>query len=271
MVKIQVNSQSKAYMVGNKALIADTDTIIATNNTGATISAGSKVWVNQNSLDKFYSNNINYITIGSLTVNNNIIGNFSSSNYIREVPFNPQSNTWEIFRKITTGSDLNNWQTIFQSCSNTGEAGRFGIFLYKNNTPVFQLAVSANNSSWLVNTTGTLTITANTTYWIKLGFDGTKYYLDYSLDGTNYTRDIEYTESTSAYSPLKYTYDGIYSSASLGSYWKGTMDFSVGYNKINGVKVWTSYNTNVDENTLTGIAQENISAGSSGTVKIMGD
>lgn len=267
MVKIQVNNQGKAYLTsGNKLLQADTDTITATNNTGAAISAGSKVWVNQNSLDKFYSNNINYITIGSLTVNNKIVSGFSISNYIQEPTFNPQGNTWEILRKVHTGNSLSN-STIFHSKkAGTSQASdRFGITFRVYNS-LFNFAISSNGTSWN-NNNGTYTVLADTDYWVKCSYDGTTYKLFYSLDGENFIEDISFTDN--AIIALYETLEGVFWNDGYVDAWGGTIDYSVGYNKINGVITWTPYFPNIDENTLTGVAQENIAVNSTGDVKVL--
>ena len=253
--------------------ITGVEQVEAKNYTGTNISEGDKVWINQNSLDKFYSNNINYLTIGSLTVNNNIISDFSPNNYIQEIPFNPGNNTWEIVRKIHTGNDVNSIQQIFQSCSALGSAGRFGISVriivnLDTNDPIFDFYASDNGTSNFFEINGTYVVLPDTVYWVKAGFDGTKYYLDYSLDGNTFIRDGEYSSTTTVYSSLKYTFDGIYSSTNFQYPFLGSMDFSVGYNKINGVKVWTPYSMNVDDNTQTGIAAENIAAGDTGLVNV---
>ena len=185
----------------------------------------------------------NFDVIGSPTINNEtkVVSGFSTSNYLKlKEPFNPQSNTWEVRCKFTTGNDVSTASQILHSCKGSGSDGRFGIGLKIGNSSKFNFYCSSGGSSWLFDDYGTYTVLANTTYWIKFGWTGTEYYLDCSTDGENYTRDVTYSSTSSIYSPLVYTYVGIYSTSSMSDPFLGSIDLTETYIKINGSNWWVT-------------------------------
>ena len=142
-----------------------------------------------------YLDTTQYTLIGAPTINNGIISNFSSENYLRlnEI-FNPGSNPWEIVSKIYTTSSTE--QGIFGNSSGTLWK-TFVISIYKS--PLnFAIALTSNGSSWdIANTRGTHTVVLNKWYWIKLKFTGFSYEFYYSEDGINWVLDINIQSSAS--------------------------------------------------------------------------
>ena len=180
-----------------------------------------------------------YNVVGNLSVYKNVVSGFSSTDYIKpNFTFAPKSNPWEMMFKVKTSLDLSGTQYIYQSCSGTGSAGRWGVIVY--NTDVWKLGISANNSSWLVSGVGTHTIIPDTVYWIKVVFTGSKYELSYSTDGEEFVVDISVKESGVLYSSLPYTYMGIYSTSSFTNPQRGTIYLDDCYIKINNEIVWDS-------------------------------
>lgn len=272
-MKIQVNSLGKAYLTSNNKLLkADTDTITAVNNTGSNITSGSKVWVNKNGngygLIKFFSDLRNFVVSGSPTIDDTTgqINNFSISNYltINQIPSNISSFEF-VFRVKTPASLESSHMCILgQSSANyktpqleLGSAGSFYV-----------MATAAGSSPWAstFNTLSTqTTVSFNTWYWLKATWNGDTLNLYLSTD--NQTWNHEGTVACSA------AYWG--ENARVGrdndtsSIYTGMIDLKNSYININGQRWWTPYMPAVNENTSTGIAQENISAGSSGSVKVM--
>lgn len=260
MVKIQVNSQGKAYYTSaGKVLLAPEsggEQVEAVNNTGSAITSGDKVWINQengeNKLVNYYKNGIgfsNFDVYGQLTFDSEekVVSNFSSSKYIKlKDPFNPGSDTWEIVFKIKTSSDVTTNQAIF---------GNYGASFQNSpqitiNESHFSIYIPTNpiSSSFLINKIGTYTIMPNTLYWLKLFFNGTSYGLDYSLDGLLFISDI--TESSSV--AIGVANEGFcigynYYSSSSTQYFQGSIDLSESYIKVNNEIWWQPYEQGIQK------------------------
>lgn len=153
---------------------------------------------------------INATRIGNPTITDDgILSGLSSSKYLKlETPFNPNTSTWEGIFKIKTGSTLTTSQVIFQSRKGTSYDDRFGVTIAISNNAHFQFWASGNGTGNIFVTTGAYTVLANTTYWVKIGWNGSSYYVSHSLDGITYDTDGTYTSSTPLYSSLAYTYVG---------------------------------------------------------------
>ena len=279
MVKIQVNSQGKAYYTSaGKVLLAPEtgNTIIATNNTGSVISSGDKVWIepsgNNYNLINFRSAYGDFTIVGSpsFDTSTGVVSGFSSSNYLTlPQSLNPANSSWEVKLKFTTSNSITGG--LFQTITSYSQNGRFGICLLIVDGGRLDFAVSSDGSSWMFDRATYFTLTINTTYWVKFGWTGTTYYLDYSTDGTNYIRDITENRTTLAYSSSNYTLLGLYSTNSKDGF-SGTVDLSDCYIKVNNSIWWGPEGIQVTEDTLTGFAQENIASGSIGNVKtVLGD
>lgn len=187
----------------------------------------------------------NFTVVGTPSVNTDTgeVSGFSSSDYLMlPTAFSPSSNTWECILKIKTGSSVSSEQEFFHSCKGTGNSGRYGVAVCISSSK-FGYFVSSNGSSWVFDLTGTYTVLADTTYWVKFGWDGTTYYLEYSTDGENYTRDISYTSSSSVYSSLVYTYFGVYSTSSMQNSFGGQIDLSGSSIKVNNSSWWNPLGT----------------------------
>ena len=126
------------------------------------------------------------IQYGSPTLSNNILSNFSQTNYVRaNTLFYPDTTTWEMNFLITTGSDVSSVQTF---CS----SGYYNILeIGISNDKHFLIEI--NGGSWVK---GTYTVLADTTYYVKVKYTGTQYILSYSLNGSTYTPDITYNMTT---------------------------------------------------------------------------
>ena len=182
----------------------------------------------------------NFSVIGSLNIDylTSTVSGFSTSNYIQlRDAFNPGNNPWEVQVKFTTSSDVTTNQQILHSRMGTGNSGRFGIGLSFENTH-FNFYCSTNGSSWSFDLYGTYTILTNTTYWVKIGWDGTEYYLEYSLDGETYTRDITNASTSGVYSPLTSSFIGVVNTGSFTNAFGGSIVFSETNIKINDSVWW---------------------------------
>lgn len=152
-------------------------------------------YITKQQVETKYLDTTQYTSIGTPTIVNGIISNFSSANYLQlnEI-FNPGNNTWEIVSKIYTKSSVE--QGIFGNVS--GDIYKtFGISIYAS--PLnFAISLTSNGSSWdIANTRGTHTVALNKWYWIKLKFTGSTYEFYYSEDGINWVLDINIQSSAS--------------------------------------------------------------------------
>lgn len=187
----------------------------------------------------------NYTLYGSPTVDSNYVAsNFSESNRIRPtmVGFAGQtfanlahSYTWEFKTKINLNT-INVWNAIFG-----GIAGSWGIDFYVDSSNRLAMNLSDNGINYNFsggedNVHGTTTLSANTDYWLKCGWDGSKYYAELSTDGTTYTTgELSFTSSTPIYNSSYDTYLGY----RTGNYLHGSIslpDTSFSFN--NGQYEW---------------------------------
>ena len=150
-------------------------------------------WAGQYSIPSFtykplYKPDFNMV--GNVTMNaDNSFSGFSGSNYISfDKSFEVGSNNWEAVAKFTTTESFPNLQGIYHFHNALSDSGRYGLIIRMQGSK-FNIAVSSGYS-WMFNSTGTYTIQPNTTYWVKVSFDGSKYVLSYSLDGETYIEDI---------------------------------------------------------------------------------
>lgn len=110
----------------------------------------------------------NAIIYGQPTINNGQISGFSSANYLGlPFVFDTKDRGFEINVAFTTNSDITTAQNIFGS--------KFCIALYvQNGQLVFR---AGNGSDWTVaDITTTLSVQANTTYYVKIAFNKLKLY-----------------------------------------------------------------------------------------------
>lgn len=264
------NIKKDVEILGVTGELVSTDIVASTNNTGSAISEGNKVWINKSGNDYSlipYSSNVdNFEANGSVNINyeTGIVNNFSSDNYLLvNDTFSPAGNSWEVTTKIKTGNDLNSEQSAFDFLG-TSSGFRIGLVNPGIATKKWQFLVMRNGS--FINTTnhyGTYTVQENSIYWLKAGYDGSTYYLKYSLDGIDYVNDVSYTSNQSI---------GQDCNISVGNapVWDGEVDLSQSYINIAGMRWWTPFTqeTNITENTMTGIAAENIAIDGTGDVEI---
>ena len=184
------------------------------------------------------ANYMDLTVVGSPTISNNVVSNFSTVDYVNSnVPFNPVNGVWEVGIKLTTG-DTSQEAAFFRSAiSAPANAGRYGISLTIQNAQ-FKAAFSFDGNSWVVPPKIiTYIVQSNTTYFVKCGWTGSVYYLDFSLDGVTYTRVISYDSSNGIYDGLTITQFGIFSYDNKYALpWLGSIDFNSSYIKLNGVK-----------------------------------
>ena len=164
---------------------------------------------------------INLNIYGSPTINNNIVSNFSSSNYIRlDYPFDLSKNI-EIEFDFTTSNDVTTQQSLFWQ-----DKG-FGCFIQNNNLLFY---VRDNNEN--ISKTANITISANTNYKIRIVKIGTtvKWFIGTtSLIEQESFINRDFTNLTNYYMTV---------GTAIGSntYFSGSVNFANSYTKVDNIK-----------------------------------
>ena len=182
-----------------------------------------------------YTTTPNVTIVGSPTVSDGVIGGFSDANYATVPSSFPSSNNWEIFIKFTTGNSFNsNYSDILTNGRLNG--GTYSLALYTSSSNIV-LALSSNGTNWNLANQTLFTASINTTYWIKITFDGTQYVASYSTDGETFT--TAYTLSSSAL--IDTSVPTIFLGNNQGisnTYFIGSIDLNESYIKINDEMWW---------------------------------
>lgn len=183
---------------------------------------------------------------GSPTIKDNVASGFSSSNYVTiDTPKFGEADTWEIFTKITTGSDVTTGQYIYQSSKTSADSGRFGVAFVSNDSNTLSLKpnLSFTGSAWASDSDFTsvvnnnYTLEANTTYYTKLSFDGNCYRVEVSKNNIDWEISYEGYTTKKVYSGLTYTRLGSYNNSS-SVYFRGSIDLNESYIKLDDKIVW---------------------------------
>lgn len=174
--------------------------------------------------------------MGSPTINDGVVSNFSTSNYAVLTNNFDVSNgeTWEMVFKVKTGNDFSVQQYIVGATGISGSNDPVIIGIYQEK---FCAYISYVSSSTTLGITTNVTPIADTDYVIKLKFTGSEYNL--------YVNDVLSATLSSIIpiyaAPLAV---GIQSSAGSGRYpWLGSVDFNESYIKANNKVWWTGLST----------------------------
>lgn len=180
--------------------------------------------------------NINII--GSLTNTDGVLSGFSLTNYATlPITFNPMSgNSWEIVLKVKTGERFSGNDTILCRTKND----YYGLRIQRESSGGhIYVGISTNGTSTSGSITGTTVLQINTTYWIKVTYNGSNQYaLSLSTDGENYTSEGSANISGSIYNDTTNpTYLGVHT-ISTDRIWNGTIDLNECYIKLNRAIWW---------------------------------
>lgn len=168
----------------------------------------------------------NYEVIGSPTISDDYIASsLSGSNYFRSTESIPSTaNTWELGIKFHTGTSFTGTANYF-----VGQIGAtISTGLYEGG-PATNFG---NGSSWFNGAVNLdTTYAANTDYWYRVSFDGTKYSIKRSTDGENFT-EIAYLENSTHIATTLVNIG--YQPGSLFT----SIDLKEVYMKVDGVETW---------------------------------
>lgn len=134
----------------------------------------------------------NITSIGSLTITDGVASGFSTSKYIMLPQIFDVSNgqDWEMVFKFTTGDDVTSVSVIASGLTNQYFNWCIQDGKTQNNV--------GDGTNWLVsgdNIYGSTEISPNTTYWIKVNFNGIYVRLYLSTNGSTYNLDWTFTTS----------------------------------------------------------------------------
>ena len=176
----------------------------------------------------------NATVVGSPTVSNGVVSGFSSANYVKTPSvFAPGSSSWEFVIKFTSGSSTTAVKPIVGP-----SALCKSIYLYVKSTTLYFTASGNGTSYNIAQDVSCGTVSANTTYWVKLAFTGSAYQIYISTDGTSFTLRKTVSSSTKIYqaSGVHPFYFGIGKGSSTYIF-NGKIDLPQSYIKING-EIW---------------------------------
>lgn len=241
------------------------DIVSATNTTGSAISSGDKVWLQKITGGWNIINNVNFDTIGSPTIANQVISGFSQNDYIQlKDTFSPGNDNWEIQIKFKPTS-VSGGQNILQKIVSGTEWVGFQIALSDNK---LYYLVSSTTTSYLFEGTGSNTVVANTWQYVNFVFSGTQYVAKYSTDGLNWVDDKIYSSSSKLANFDSPTTIGVrvLSGVAGPNVFDGEIDLAETYIRTHIFDLWTPY-SKIDSRDFSGIAEEAIAVNGTGDVK----
>jgi hypothetical protein len=172
----------------------------------------------------------NIKVIGTLTDNNGVISGFSSSNYATIGTVSLGSN-FELCFKFTTGA--------LDSSDHQVASGLTNKYIAITINTTNKLAVNiGNGSSWLNPTMTDTSVSANTTYWMKITFDGSRYSIQKSTDGETFN-EVGYLASSTVIPSFTLN---IGVTRELAGAWNGSIDLNESYININSSRWWSGRN-----------------------------
>lgn len=181
----------------------------------------------------------NITPIGSLTITDGVASGFSTSSYILLPQVFDVSNgqDWEMVFKFTTGDDVTSQCGIASGLTNP----YFSWCIQDGKT---QCNVG-DGTDWLVASTdiyGSTEISTNTTYWMKVNFNGSYVRVYLSTNGSTY--NLEWSYITSKIIPVCNVVLGQGRALSLTNV-PASIDLDESYIKIDDKVWWNGENRNV--------------------------
>lgn len=177
----------------------------------------------------------NFTKVGNVQVNKDgIVSGFSSSNYLTTDGLT-LNNSVEFVFKFTTGTDITSFQNIFASYPLTE------MYIENGDLKIWSETTSSAISCG--------SVLENFTYYGKVVIENGVATLSYSTDGVTYTGDVSIsdTENASNYTNIGFGVSGI-----LERYFRGSIDLSESYIKINNEIWWQPTWNKLSDNYIVG-------------------
>ena len=251
--------------------ISTGDEITATNTTGSAVSADDRVWVNG---EDVYTQN--FTIVGSPTIVNKVVSNFSTSNYLQVSPMvNTTSGTWTFdveFTYVTSGASTPQPIVFFEDSG----YDNFAIFILNDH---INANIPSNISAGYEMLYSPSTLTSGETYHLQLELtaNSSKIYIK------NNGSIIETLSAESGtYMPTSIIGFTLGGEGSGNYYFSGSINLNNTNIKINNSTAWSPYtktgtnysiinDTDITSTSFTGIAQEAIANNATGSVKTLLD
>ena len=175
-----------------------------------------------------------YTKVGSPTITDNVVSNFSASNYlITKSVFNPLEADFEFVFKINLTSTAIN---VILAENRTGQFSKVYLCIDKTQKVFFGIGTG---SAWRIKVYSNVLLELNTDYWIKVVKSNGTFYIYYSLDGKDYILDNSVADTSVFPSITVEGRIGCWKDSSTGtSYFHGSIDLTESYIKLNGAYWW---------------------------------
>lgn len=124
----------------------------------------------------------NATIVGAPHIDNGQVSEFSANDYL-QFPFvvDFRDRPFEINFAFTTGSNVTTHQTLIDS--------KYGV-AFSIDSRKFMMLASTNGTAWDVSiTSATNSVDPNTTYYVRLSWDGEVYEMEHSLDNETFVSD----------------------------------------------------------------------------------
>lgn len=187
--------------------------------------------------NKFNERFANLNIVGNPTIQNNVVSNFGSANYLVTSYNINLSNAWEGHVKVKTGT-ITTQQMIFSIGSGNSNATRFGYSLYIWSNGGFGFNTSYNGTSWGITSQNNTAVQANTIYWLKFGWNKSAYYIKLSTDGITFNDYVSVNGTSPIYRHRDYDTIGVWHQGSAGCGWTGEIYLDEFYLSENGSGVY---------------------------------
>lgn len=175
-----------------------------------------------------------YDISGIIKVEDKIASDFATGSYIYSDVVFPVHNTWEYITKFKI-TDSSIYNCLLSS--DTSDLFGFDLGIRNNKIEWYIRYESASSGNSIENAgKGAATISNNTWYWVKFGFDGSKYYSAYSTNGITYTNDYEYASSTKCHIGSHINIGAEFRASN--AQFKGSVDLANTSMSVNGQVIW---------------------------------
>ena len=225
----------------NKNIVTPDDTEITTNKYVLAPYGQDYVLMDED------NNEDNFSRVGNVKISKDgVVNGFSSNNYLTTDGLT-LNNSVEFVFKFTTGTDITSFQNIFASYPLTE------MYIENGNLKIWSETTSSAISCG--------SVLENFTYYGKVVIENGVATLSYSTDGVTYTSDVSIsdTENASNYTNIGFGVSGI-----LERYFRGSIDLSESYIKINN-EIWWQPTWN--KLALKYIPNENVEVNNDGVAK----
>lgn len=236
--------------------------ITVTNTSSQNVQKGDKVWINGSNIVDFSNKTVDDADIfGNVVITEGIASGFSTGDsYINIGSLNLNTaNTWSMETEVTTDGDVTTFQNIFVE-----NRANFNSYLGLADG-FFRIAFSTTHDVWFTTVTGTIPVLANSTYKVKVEFTGTAYNLY-----VNDVLDVSYASTTKL---LQWAWNIGGANTNNPVYYSpflGTINIDKTNVVIDNKSMFPKILVNINEDSLTGIAKNDITVGETGNASVGG-